>query len=1307
MNQIEPDDIVAAAMRQTRKTKIQNKPYDKQKPITTLKENPQPITMPSKTRTQDIEMEIETEDINEELKSSNEKPSNNVENREDTEVLKEIDLSVIANPSINKTKRDSKEERKREMMTEKSKEKTTIKEVDFKLPSTQKEEEKGKGEEPNNKNDAKGSRINNKNEDRLSDKKEKHISLMKGNNGYDLATDLTSNTANITFAQLLDISPKLRAQLNKLLKLKETVLDKNVEEMVLSTVSKKDIATTKCKINGENGFAFLDTCASINIITSKFIGKLKNIKPFGYTTNNIIQVTSKTNISSELYHLTIEFKDFIIQDVFRVIDQDQDLFDILIGFRTLRDNNLFINPINNSLCKMRKDGTFITISELEIDRESEVEEEIESEDELHKNPDSMLFCFINQEPKELESSEVINYSKESKIKNTINKEKKTRIEQIIQNSIISVKDKFKELLDNNIEILAIKIEELGTTKLLPHRINLVESTIPIKQKAYRLSKVQANALKEELIKLLNNKLIEPSSSPWSSPVILVPKKNNKWRMCIDYRKLNNVTVKDAYSLPLIDDILFSIGRKVKVFSTIDLFSGFYQIPMYFEDIPKTSFTTMYGNYQFRVMPFGLCNAPGTFQREMNRIFFPLIGNCMFVYIDDLIIFSPTVEQHVEDLRKVFEIIKNNGLKINLDKCSFFKESVELLGHTVSVKGISPINKKIEIIREWLPPTNITQLQSFLGAVGYYRKFIHNFASIAKPLFKLLKKGVKFTWESAQQESFNELKRRLITAPILSMPDFNKQFIIRTDASKDGIGGVLIQKDDKNVEKPIHYMSRTLKPAEMNYGITDLEGAAAAYCVKKFKSYITGNQYETLLFTDHKPLISIFKSKETLNSRQSRWVIMFSMLKVNVIYEPGKRNVLADALSRLRTKSSEIIATYIEEINTGQNLLLKKFKEKFTKINKEEYFIDNGTFRKVIKDDNEKIRLILEAHMIGHEGIFKTYNRLKRDYYWNNMILDVKYLVNTCNHCQLFKPQTFNTNTENNPTKPGLPFTQVGLDIIGPLPQTKKGNQYIIVLVDYLTKWVEAEPTDKIESENVIGFLTRVFSRHGVPEVLVTDNGSQFKSDKTKAFLDLYGVFVHFVAVYHPESNGMVENRNKEIGKYLRILCNQNVTNWDVLLPSALWALRTCKSETTKFSSFELLYGRRDLQPFELTLNLDKREPCESFSEYLIRKFTKHYKWITEAINNISTANKIWEERRNQIKRMKANYNSGDLVLVRLINRRKLDPYFVGPLRIVKKEFNTVTLADPITGEIADRNVHLKNIVPYKLCEVETSGTKSN
>jgi len=324
-----------------------------------------------------------------------------------------------------------------------------------------------------------------------------------------------------------------------------------------------------------------------------------------------------------------------------------------------------------------------------------------------------------------------------------------------------------------------------------------------------------------------------------------------------------------------------------------------------------------------------------------------------------------------------------------------------------------------------------------------------------------------------------------------------------------------------------------------------------------------------------------------------------------------------------------------------------------------------------------------------------------------MVADVRYIVATCHKCQIFKPQKFTGQTENIPTEPGLPFTKVGLDIIEPLPRTKKGNQYIIVLVDYLIKWVEAEPTSSIESDDVISFLIRVFSRHGIPEIIITDNGPQSSSDKTKAFLDLHGTYVQFVSVYHPESNGMVENRNKEIGKYLKILCDNKALIWDEILPSALWALRTCKNETTKFSSFELLYGRRDLQPFELTVNLDKKEPFETQEEYMIRKFTRHHTWIQEAINNIQTANKIWADRRNQMKRMQANYQPGDLVLVRTINRRKLDPYFIGPLKIVKKQFNTLTLCDPITNEIANRNVHLKNVIPYKLCEIRTSGTKSD
>ena len=476
---------------------------------------------------------------------------------------------------------------------------------------------------------------------------------------------------------------------------------------------------------------------------------------------------------------------------------------------------------------------------------------------------------------------------------------KTKFEMIC--SIINklpehLKSSVENLFLEYISVLALKTDDLGSSKLYPHRINLIPGTEPIKQRAYRVSKVQADALKRELIKLINNKLIVPSSSLWSSPVVLVPKKNGQVRMCVDYRKINNCTLKDAYALPLIDDILYYISGDTTILSTIDLFSGYHQIPMHPDDKDITCFTTLYGNFNFEVMPFGLCNAPATFQREMNRIFFDLIGVCVFIYIDDLVIYSSSLEQHVKDIEKVFQILNNNGLKVNFEKCHFFQEDVDLLGHTLSTKGIKPMISKIEIITNWLPPTNIKQLRSFLGAIGYYRKFISNFAQIAKPLYELTKKDTPFIWSTKCNIAFEYLKTQLVKAPILSPPNFNKPFIIRTDASKAGIGGVLLQLDDNNIEKPLYYESRTLSNAENNYSITELEGLAAFYCVKKFKPFLTGNSFETILFTDHKPLVYIFNNKEPTSSRHVRWITEFSTLKINFKYEEGKKNVVVDTLS---------------------------------------------------------------------------------------------------------------------------------------------------------------------------------------------------------------------------------------------------------------------------------------------------------------------------------------------------------------------------------------------------------------------------
>jgi len=444
----------------------------------------------------------------------------------------------------------------------------------------------------------------------------------------------------------------------------------------------------------------------------------------------------------------------------------------------------------------------------------------------------------------------------------------------------------------------------------------------LKQKPYRISRIQSEALKTEITKLIKKRLIEPSASSWSSPVVLVPKKNNQYRMCVDYRRLNQYTIKDAYALPRIDDILYSINNNAKVLSTLDLYSGYHQIPMYPDDKDKTCFTTPFGNYNFNVMPFGLCNAPATFQREMNRIFFDLIGRNIFIYIDDVIVFSENMPNHIKDLSEVFGILEKNGLKVNVEKCHFFQNEVELLGHILSVEGIKPIPSKVEVIMRWLPPKNPTELKSFLGTVGYYRKFIPAFATTAQPLFQLLKKGKEFRWEEECSISFEKLKENLIVAPILALPDFKKGFIIRTDASRKGIGGVLIQKDEDNCEHPLHYISRTLSKAEKNYSVTDLEGLAAFYCVKKFKHYICSSKLDTLLITDHKPLVGFFRKTEPTTSRHAKWINLLSSLKVVVQYEEGKQNSLADALSRLEVD---------QKVNTStqgnKNIIMTNVSEK--------------------------------------------------------------------------------------------------------------------------------------------------------------------------------------------------------------------------------------------------------------------------------------------------------------------------------------------------------------------------------------------
>lgn len=1115
----------------------------------------------------------------------------------------------------------------------------------------------------NNKNKTNNNKFSeNENSKVITKRNMTNIQLLDKEQKFNIREEVQNLFPKISLSQLLAASPSIRKEL-------EQGLKPRVERIICS-LSNINIPIIIGESYNVPLKVLFDTGANINIITQESFNKLKS-KNINKTENEIeIKLADNTVVSTNYYtNLKIKINDkLVIYDKFYIIDHTNPYYDIIIGRSIQKKYRLFIDPDDDSIYKKNDDNSLTKIAEI-IN---------------NSNGTPLINAVIISEEEEKEFEETLN--------------------ELINNVPNKIQNEFRKLIEQNKRCMATSLSQLTRAKLLPHTITTT-SNMPIKSKPYKLSKEHSKILKEEIVSLLKKGLIVPSHSPWSFPVLLVQKKNGKWRMCIDYRKLNNITIKDSYALPYIDELITSV-KGAKIFSALDLFSGYHQIPMNEKDVEKTAFTTKYGNYNFLVMPFGLANAPASFQREMNRILLPLIGECLFVYIDDIVVYSKNLEDHIKHLKKVFEIFTKYNLSINLQKCKFFKEEVEVLGHVLTTDGLKTAPSKVQSIALWERPNNINELRSFLGLTSYYRKFIKNYSIRANPLYKLLKKDTKFIWDENCNYAFEDLRKCLLSDPILIYPDFNKPFIVRTDASNKGIGGVLLQIGKDNLELPVTCVSRSLKPAERNYSITDLEGLAVIYTLKKFRQYIISNKNKTKFITDHEPLIGFFNKSLPVKGRHLRWMEEFNKYNIIIKYEKGKKNIFADALSRLPSSNNERIILSINTILNEFNPkdldlpegIIKYFSKNYQIIDNTLYYKKNDLYLKVIYKEEDKKDIINRAHNVGHEGAEKTTQRIMQSYYWPGIWSDVKMWVKSCHKCQLFRPKPLPNNTENNITPVEMPFTRVGLDIIGPLQETRKGNKYIITLVDYFTKWPEAKAIPNTTSEEVILFLTEVFSRHGPPEIIITDNGSSFISEITKMMVDLYGSWIHFVTPHHPQSNGMIENRNREIGKMLRLLI-ENEQEWDECLPSVLWALRTTRNSKTKFSSFELLYGRKDTWPIEIMFPDIHKEPNESEEEFNFRRFLRHYKWVKEAMEYSEHANRYWEQRMGFSKALKKKYKVGDYVLIRLFNRSKLDPYFYGPFKVVKEpKYNTVVLEDPNTGKLLSRNVHLKNIYPYTIRE---------
>jgi hypothetical protein len=434
-------------------------------------------------------------------------------------------------------------------------------------------------------------------------------------------------------------------------------------------------------------------------------------------------------------------------------------------------------------------------------------------------------------------------------------------------------------------------------------IELQPGTTPISRRPYKMTPKELAELKVQLNELLDKGYIRPSSSPWGCPALFVKKKDQSLRLCVDYRPLNAITVKNKYPLPRID-ILFDQLAGAKVFSKVDLRSCYHQIKIRSEDIPKTAFSTGYGLYEYLVMSFGLTNAPAHFMYLMNSVFMPELDKFIIVFINDILVYSKNKEEHARHLHVILQWIRDHQLYVKFSKCAFWLKEVPFLGHIISAEGIAVDPSKLQEVLDWKSPRSVTQIHSFLGLAGYYCRFIPNFSKIAKPMTKLLEKEAKFKWSLQCEEAFLTLKKLLTTAPVLAQPDIEKSFDVYCDASGTGIGGVLMQEG-----RAIAYALRQLRRHEEHYPTHDLELLAVVHTLKVWRHYLLGNLVH--IYTDHKSLKYLFTQPD-LNMRQRRWLELIKDYELKVHYHPGKANVVTDALRRKHQCNHVVVQPHLSD-----------------------------------------------------------------------------------------------------------------------------------------------------------------------------------------------------------------------------------------------------------------------------------------------------------------------------------------------------------------------------------------------------------
>ncbi|CAF4851479.1 unnamed protein product [Rotaria sp. Silwood1] len=889
----------------------------------------------------------------------------------------------------------------------------------------------------------------------------------------------------------------------------------------------------------------------------------------------------------------------------------------------------------------------------------------------------------------------------------------------------------------------------------------IKNTRPIVQRPYRKTSTQEKVIAEMCEQFYRDHIIRPSNSPWSSPVVLQKKKDGTWRFCIDYRRLNEVTEKDNFPLPRIQEIFDALGGS-NYFSKLDFQGGYHQIPIDESDKPKTAFVTRDKFWEYNVMPQGIKNGPPTFQRIINKLLGRLQWYSALSYIDDIIIYSKSMEEHLHHLEQVLSILHHANFRLNPAKCEFMQQQIKFLGHTIHAQGITPCPEKVRAINDIPVPNSIKSATSFIKMAEYYRNHIPNFSTLARPLFDLTKKHAKFIWGDEQQNSYNKIKQLLTTKPLLQFPDSDLPFVIQVDASNYGIGAVLMQNFGTG-EQPVAYMSQKLNKQQQNWNATEKECFAVVSSIRKWNHYVAGREF--IVRTDHHALCWLNR-KYNSNPKLNRWRMALQDYTFKIEHVQGNKNCVADCLSRYpvnppsddeiehcsistqtETQSSTVGAVItsstihqqhssqtntttttqpdrhsnlikpINQIHVFTNEQLKYYQQQDTHITKilenidkrpykNEYCINNDILCRNVRRINRiiavpvvprnKIKDVLLAYhnssMNGaHLGKDRTYYKIRDRYYWPKMYNDIAQHVKSCSNCSINKYSRRKPNGHLNQVNPpeGV-WENLAMDFMGPItPSSSRGNKYILVITDILSKYVIAKATrdnSALTASKVL--VEEVILKYGTPKQILTDNGTHFTAQLFNDITKLCGMCHIFTTPYNPQSNGVCERLNASICDSLSSICNKKRTDWDEQLSKIIFAYNTTRHVSTKLTPFEMMFGRLCKLPFDLpkqtTTSVEPHQYVKQLQEYL--ELAKHV-----ARTNIERSQEK-SKRNYDTNRTNNIYLIGDFVYIKRLGLiHKLAPKYAGPYQIIQQLNDSIYRVQNTNDLNEIINVHINRI----------------